>query len=153
MADLTASQLGGMSLIGSIGSAYTSIIAGDITAINYEMKARAKEFEAMQAKSQAEYTNLKLMRGFNELQADNFALSVAQGRSTTSGSIANMARVDQERLNWDMEFNKLSGKIGVASAMADVGGFKSASSSAQVAGMSQAMGYVQRGLIDYAKVE
>jgi len=153
MADLTAQQLGAMGAIQSFGSAYASMVSGDIANINYEMQARAKEFEAMQAKSQAEYTNLKLMRSFNELQANNFALAVAQGRSTTSGSIANMARVDQERLNWDMDFNKLSGRIGVASSMADVAGYKAAGASAQLSSQMQGFNTISKGLIDYAKVK
>lgn len=149
----SSDALGYMGLFSSLGSAYSSYVAGKTAKIGYEMQQRASEFEAKLAESEAEYTNMMLMRKFNEQQSNNLAISVAQGRASNSGSLLNMARVDQQRLNWDQQYNTLSGKIGKASKEADAQGYGIAASSAAQQGVTRGLLTLASGYMDYAKIK
>jgi len=125
-----------------------------------EAQARVRKAQAKRAISSAKLTNLKLRSRYNDITSNQAVTFAASGRNLASGSIQNILRQDQERLNWDLDFTELAGKAsaagieaGAAGIEADVQGFelaaKAAESGAKTRGLLQ---LVQTGL-DLRKVK
>jgi hypothetical protein len=140
--------LGGASGISSIFAGKTAQYgyeaqqaAGEVTALSQEAQAAAREVQAQQAVSDAKMTNLKLTRSFNDIQAANAVMGAMSGRSFSSPTVLNMARVDQERLNWDIDYSTRAGEIGRIGISADAMGMMTSAAGTRAA----AYGYGQAG--------
>ncbi len=120
--------------ISGIAGAISSVFAGKTQAIGLEMQASARKAQASQYVSQAKMTNLRLKQGYNEMASNQAIMFAAQGRSFSGGSVQNLMRADQEKLQWDIDYSKLSGEIGKIGVETDAAGFKAAASSAKQAG-------------------
>ena len=139
--------------ISGVASAISTMFAGKTQRIGFEMQASARKAQAKRAISAAKLTNLKLRSRYNDITSNQAVTFAASGRSLSSGSIQNILREDQERLNWDLDFTELAGQAGAAGVEADVQGFemaaKAAESGAKTRGLLQ---LVQTGL-DLRKVK
>lgn len=139
--------------ISGVASAISTMFAGKVQRIGFEMQAAARKAQAQQAVSAAKLTNLKLRRRYNDITSNQAVTFAASGRSLASGSIQNILREDQERLNWDLDFTELAGQAGKAGIEADIPGFEAAAkiaeSGAKTKGLLQ---LVQTGL-DLRKVK
>ena len=137
--------------ITGVAGAISSMFASQTQAIGYEMQAAVRKAQASQAVSMAKMNNLKLHQQYNDVAANQTVLTAIQGRS--GGSVANIARVDKERLAWDKEYMKLSGEYQSAGVLADAIGFESTSKMAMTAGTSKGLLQVAGTVQDYARIK
>jgi len=124
----------------SIASGISNIMAAEAQSYSYEVQAYRSKVLGQQAVSAAKVTNLKLTQNYNEIAAANAVMAGISGRAFNSGTLQNMKRADQEKLNWDIEYSTLSGRIGKVGAEAEATGYESAAKQAKAAG-------VQKGLL------
>jgi hypothetical protein len=64
-----------------------------------------------------------------------------------------MMRVDQENLQWDLDYNSLTGEIGALGVESDVKGFESAAEQAMAGGIQQGLLQAGQGYIDYKRIK
>ena len=140
-------------VISGVAGAISTMYAGQTQRIGFEMQASARRAQAQQAISAAKLTSLKLMRRYNEITSNQAVMFASSGRSLASGSIQNILREDQERLNWDLDYTKLSGEAGAAGINADAMGFELAAKSAESAGRTRGLLQLAQTAINYKKVK
>lgn len=140
-----------MGAITGVAGAISSMFANQTQAISYEMQAAARKAQAGQAVSMAKMNNLKLQQQYNDVAANQTVMAAIQGRS--GGSVANIARVDRERLSWDKEYMKLSGEYQSAGVLADAVGFESSTKMAQSAGRAKGLLQIAATAQDYARIK
>jgi len=151
---MTDSQKLGMgSAALSVAGAISSYYSGKVQQIGYEMQAAAKKAQAQQARSQAQANTLMLMQKFNQTASTMAATFATQGRSFSSGSIRNLSRVQQNQLNWDIDFTEKSGEIGAIGIEADAMGLQAAGKIAKTAGLSKGLLTIGQAAVDYAKIK
>ena len=127
--------------------------AGKVAAIGYQMQSAARRAQAGEAVSAAKFTSLKLKERYNEIGSSQAVMFSAQGRSLSSGSIQNILRVDQEKLQWDLDYTELAGEAGSSAAMADAEGFGMAAKLAKKSGVTKGLFTLANAAIDYRKVK
>jgi hypothetical protein len=133
------------SAISGVASVISSVYAARAQKLSFEVEAASRRVQAKQAVSAARLTNLKLNRRYNEITSNQAVTFAAQGRSFASGSIQNILREDQERLNWDLDFNELSGQAGKLGLEAEAKGFEAAS-------MAAGKGAFTKGLLQFGQL-
>jgi len=130
----------GLGLVTGLAGAISSVQAGKAASYGYEVQAATRKVQAQQAVSAAKMTNLRLTQDYNDMAALNAVIGAASGRSFSSGTVQNIMRADQEKLNWDLEYSTLTGKIGKIGMEAEAIGYRSAAEQKRAAG-------IQRGLL------
>jgi len=143
-----ATNWGAVSVGTGIAGAISSIYAGKAAAYGYEMQAATRKAQAQQAVSAAKMTNLRLTQDYNDMASLNAVIGAASGRSFSSGTVQNIMRADQEKLNWDIEYSTLTGRIGKIGMEAEAIGYKSAAKQQRLAGIQKGL---LSGLETYAK--
>ena len=168
MAGFNLQQAGAVS---GVASAISSIFAGQVAATGFELQAytakiqaesreltrgvktRALKVQAQQARNAAKMVSLSLKEKYNNVASNQAITFAAQGRSTASGSVQNLMRADQERLQWDLDYAEASGDYQAAGIEAEAimpaevvntGGFDTAAKLARSGG-------VQKGLLQLGK--
>jgi len=126
--------------------------AGTVSKLGYKAQAATRRVQGQQSVSAAKMTNMKLTRQYNDIQASNAVMGAASGRSFSSATVQNMMRADKERLNWDIEYSTLSGKIGKTGAEADVTGYTSAGQQAQATGFQKGLLSLGQSYAQYKQV-
>lgn len=149
----TTSAMLGAGAISAVAGAISSVYAGKVAAIGYQMKAAARRAQAQEAVSTAKFTSLKLKERYNEIGSSQAVMFSAQGRSLSSGSIQNILRVDQEKLQWDLDYTELAGEAGLSAAMADAEGFGVAAKLAKQGGVTKGLFTLANAAIDFKKVK
>lgn len=100
-------------------------------ASRYRFKAERSRIAADSARIQTNLNNTILQEKFNETQALQATQFAMQGRS--GATIANIISQDQENLNWDKEFMKLSGTIQATDLELDALGYEQDASQSDIA--------------------
>ena len=131
MAEPQINNYGGMAVASfstSVASNYMQLQSSldqsdalEIQASRYKFKASRSKLAAESARTQTKLNNTIMQEQFNEtqsLQAVQFAM---QGRS--GATVANIIAQDQEQLNWDKEFMRLSGIIEATGYELDAQGY------------------------------
>ena len=149
----TSTAMAGAGAISAVAGAISSMYAGKTAAIGYQMQAAARRAQAGQAVSAAKFTSLKLKERYNEVGSNQAVMFAAQGRSLSSKSIQNIMRVDQEKLQWDLDYTELAGEAGSSAALADAEGFERAGKLAAKGGLSKGLFTLANAAIDYKKVK
>jgi len=123
----------------SVSNSIASVFAGGAEKALYNVKAYASEVAAKQAVSEAEYATLKLMQQWNDISASNAVAAAASGRSFNSGSLVNLDRINQQKLNWDIDYIEKSGEMGKAAKIADASGYRAAGDMAQTSATTKGL--------------
>jgi len=148
-----AAYLAGAGAISGVASAISSIYAGKVQSIGYQMQAAARRSQAGQAVSAAKLTSLKLKERYNEVASSQAVMFAAKGKSFSGGSVQNIMRVDQEKLQWDLDYTELAGEAGTSAALADAEGFETSASLARQGATTRGLFTLANTAIDYAKVK
>ena len=125
--------------ISGVSAAISGFQVARIKSMGLKAQAAEKRVKGLQAKSIAKLNNLKLQKSYNDTVSNQALLFSTQGRSFSSGSIRNIMREDQERLNWDKEYMKLSQEYQGAGILSDVQGFESAAKIARGTGITKGL--------------
>jgi hypothetical protein len=153
----SSSSMGGFSAGASIATAaasiYGSIVSGQIAKIQFDMKKQASEFNARLAKTQAAMANAELITRYNDSMANTVTIMSAQGVDMSSGSKANILRSQQQKLNFDLEYNRLSSDITQSQYRNEAGQFGMAGQSAKRAGVTQGLLQGLQTVQDFSKVK
>lgn len=139
--------------ISAVSSAISSIYAGKVSQIGFQMQAAARRAQASKAISAAKLTSLRLKERYNEIGSNNAVMFAAQGRSFSSGSIQNIMRKDQEKLQWDLDYTELAGAAGQSAALADAEGFETAGKLAKQGAVTKGLFTLANAALDYKKVK
>lgn len=138
----------------SASSAISGYFSGQASKAMYGAQAYAAEaqvyamkVQAKQAEAQADMIGLRLQQDYNELAASNAAVMAASGRSFNSATVTNIQASDRAKLNWDLQYNELSGKAGSAGITANAIGKQADAIGYRSAGQQAAWGGVQQGLL------
>jgi hypothetical protein len=134
-------------------SAIATYNSGVAASYGYKSQAIRAAQAGKQAKTDSKLSALRMSQRYNEVAANQAAVFSSQGRSFTSGSIQNMIRVDQENLQWDLDYNKLAGDIGALGVEADVQGYESAARQAQSGALSKGLLQAGQTYIDYKRIK
>ena len=136
-----------------IAGAISTVAAGYTQKLNYQMKSRTQAQAAKQARTDAKASALRMAQNYNDMAANQAVMMAAQGRSFSSGSIQNMRKVDQERLQWDLDYNKAAGEIGASTMYADAKGFELAASTAMTGSITKGILQAGQTYIDYKRIQ
>lgn len=140
-------------MVGLIGlQVVGSYFGGKSTALGYKMKAAAQRQQAKQARTDAKASALRLSERFNDVAANNAVMMAASGRSFSSGSYKNMQRVDEENMQWDLDYNNAAGEIGAQTIEADASGYDSAARQAKSGGIQKGLLSAVQGYVSYKRI-
>jgi cystathionine beta-lyase/cystathionine gamma-synthase len=131
-----------------IGSMATGYFSSQIKSLSYETKARTSELQGKQAKLEANYRGMKMKQSYNDIMASNAVMAASSGRSASSATVQNLNRANQERLNWDLDYNEISGALSQMSKEIEASSYRGAAKTAEKMGKAEALG---QGLLMYSK--
>jgi len=134
-------QYGG-AVLGGL-SAVAGIFGGKAQQQTMKMQENLANFNAELAKSQALANTMMLKKDFNTIEANRAVMTVAQGRSFSSGTVQNLMRVDRENLAWDIDMIDKESQKQYHAAKAGAAGYAGAARVSDAAG-------VTKGLMSFA---